>query len=791
MFKNYLKTAWRSLRRDRTSSLINLIGLSLAIAACMVVFLFVDFSLFKDGFHENRKKIYLVENVIDRDGNKQVWGDTPFPLGPMLKADYPQIERVVRLDRSGAEVRFGEKVFNESLLFAENEFLDMFTFPLKWGDKAALKDLNAVIINEKIARKYFKAENPIGKELQFTFRDTIVKNFVIKGVTEKIPQSASFSFDVLLNWEVLRTIGVDVDDWKQWTDATFIQVPNKTDLPLLAIGQEKYIKLQNAANNDWPATEFLFDELLHLPMTGGGKVRGTITSDSPPEAVITLFVIGIFLLLLACLNYMNIAVASATRRLKEIGVRKVSGSSRGQLVAQFLTENVMLCLLALIIGLVLGEFLFIPAFNTWVNDGPTDMVLQYSESMHIYLFLGLLLFLTGIGAGFYPAIVVSAFPIVSIFRGKLKLGRKSWFTRISLTVQFLLAFVLIIAGILFTQNVQYQKNKDWGYDQESVLVIPTRESGQFKEMQDLARQHPNIKAHAASLHHIGRSHRLAVIEYQGKKLEFDRLEVSPAYPEVMGLRLVKGRNFDTELISDKNNAIVVNEMMAKNMEWEEPIGQQIRFDSTLWTVIGVVEDYHYENFFDKIEPTFFKLAKEEAYRTLVLRVEAGALVQTGDYFKKEWEERIPEDEYRGFFQDDVFDEFYRTSQGISNIFVSVAVIALLLSCMGLYGLISLVVAKRMKEFSIRKVLGASVSSLARLVNRQFVWLLLVAGLLASPLAYVLLGGLLENIFPYHVPMNPWPFVIAGVAILGTSLMTISGQLFKVAKANPVDALRDE
>jgi ABC-type antimicrobial peptide transport system permease subunit len=757
----------------------------------MVVFLFVDFSLFKDGFHENRKEIYLVENVIDRDGNIQVWGDTPFPLGPMLKADYPQIERVVRLERNGADVRYGDKVFNEGILFAEDEFLDMFTFDLKWGDKSALKDLNAVILNEKIARKFFDEENPIGKELQLTFRDSTVKNFVIKGVTEKIPQSASFDFSLLLNWEIQRSIGVDVDSWKGWTDATFIQVPKKADLPLLAQGQEKYLQLQNAANEDWPATEFLFDELLHLPMTGGGKVRGTITSDSPPEAIITLFIIGIFLLLLACLNYMNIAVASATRRLKEIGIRKVSGSSRAQLIAQFLTENVMLCLLALLFGLLLGEFLFIPAFNSWVNNGPTDIVLQYGESLHIYIFLALLLFFTGIGAGFYPAVVVSGFPIVTIFKGKLKLGRKSWFTRIFLTVQFLLAFVLIIAGILFTQNVEYQKNKDWGYDQESILVIPAREYDQFQKMQDLARQHPNVKAQAASLHHIGRSHRLAVVDYQGTKLEFDRLEVGPNYPEVMGLRLVTGRNFDIELISDQSSSIIVNETMVKNMEWEDPIGKQFRFDSTLWTVIGVVEDYYYENFFNEIKPTFFRLAKEESYRTLTLRVEAGKLAQTADYFKKEWEERIPEDEYRGYFQDAVFEEFYRESQGISNIFVSVAVIALLLSCMGLYGLISLVVAKRMKEFSIRKVLGASVNSLARLVNRQFVWLLLIAGALASPLAYMLLGGLLESIFPYHVPMNPWPFVIAGIAILGTSLVTISGQLFKVAKANPVDALRDE
>lgn len=777
------------MMRNKLFSIINIVGLSLAVGACVVSFIYIDVNYNRDQFHKNGEHIFLAENVIQRTGQpKQVWGDSPIPLGPALKADFPQVERMVRIKYGGGKVGYGDKLFSESLWYVDPDFFHLFTFPLRLGEKNALKDRDAVVLSDEMATKYFGSENPIGKQIKITFRDTLVQSFFVKGVAEPISQRASFRFRFLLNFENLQTLQVDETDWNSWTAATFIQVHDPKEVGAIASAMTPYSERQNAVNTDWPIQSFLFDNLYDLARNSD-KVRGDISNGSPPEAIITLFVISIFLMLLACFNYVNIAIASAGRRLKEIGIRKVVGSSRIQLIGQFLGEHLMLCFFALLLGLALAEFLFLPGFNYSVNSY-NPVSIDYGENIMLWLFFIVLLILTGIGGGAYPALFISGFQPVSIFRGKQKLGGTNIMSRVLLTLQFVLAFILISAGIIFSQNAKYQRNLDWGYDQEQTVVVRVHGQENFERYHNAIRDYSEIVSSAASRNHIGKSNNTAVIEYRGKQHEMQRLDVSPEYLTTMGIRLQSGRIFEKDRASDLES-IVINETFVREMKWEEPIGQQVEYDSVRYTVIGTVEDFHMQSFFDKIEPTFFRVSAKDKYFFLSVRAKSGKAMATQDYLKSTWEAMIPDIPFDAFFQDSVFDQAFRSSQGISNVFVAIAWIALILSCMGLFGLVSLSIAKRRREFSIRKVLGASMVHVAQLVNREFIILLSIAIVIATPISYFMVSNLIGSIFKYHIGITAIPFIVAGLVIILTSLSTVSSQLFKVARTNPVEALRQE
>lgn len=790
MLYSYLKLAWRNLLRNKLHAFINIVGLALAVGCSTVVFVFVDYNQNRDRFHTAGERIFLLENVINRGGNEQIWGDSPLPIGPMIEANFPQVERTVRVKDYGSSVQLGDKVFSERIRFVEPAFLNMFDFPLEKGNKAALQAPGAIIISQEMAEKYFGKEDPMGQTLTLTFRDTSVHDFVVRGVAAKFPVRASFSFDFLVDFDRISSIdpGFDATDWTKWASATFVQVRNPEDIATVLAGMDKYKTIQQAVNDDWSVTSFLYDNLYDLGKNSH-NVQSDISMGSPPAAIITLSLIGIFLIALACFNYMNISIASAAKRLKEIGIRKVVGGSRWQLIGQFIGENLLMCFLALLLGVVLAHYVFLPGFNIAVNNGsPIDM--PYAENISLWLYFIGILALTGIGAGAYPAFFVSSFEPVKIFRGKQMLSGRNLFTRVLLTVQFALSFLLMLAGIVFTLNAHYQRNLDWGYNQESTVVVRVKGNANFAPFHNQIRNHPNVLATAASRNHIGKSYNTAVVEYQGEKHEVQRLDVGPDYLDALGIRLQEGRGFNREMATDKE-AVIINQKMVESLGWETAIGQQITFDSTRYSVIGVVEDFHYTSFFDGIQPALFRLAKEDQYYFLAVRAKAGTLVQTNDFLKASWAEMVPAIPYDSFFQDEVFDETFRESDGIRNIFVAVAMIALLLSCMGLFGLVSLNIARRMKEFSIRKVLGASMGQVATLVNRQFVILLALSMIFAIPLGYFLLKGLLDSIFQVHVPLTGWPFVGTSLIILLTAVMTVSIHLYKVARANPVDALRNE
>lgn len=791
MLKSYLKLAWRSLLRNKLSAFINIFGLSLAIGSAIVIFTFIEFSLNKDSYHEHADEIYMVESVIDRNGNDAIWGITPAPLGLALKEDFPQLKRVIRIEEDAAVVRFGDKAFDQGVDFVDPEYLEMFTFPLVKGEKTALSNPNMVVLSDQAATRFFGDEDAMGKSMSFTFNDTLQLEFIVGGIAEEFNERASFSFNMLLPIETVQRIyPQNADKWNNWYSATFVQTDNPQELSSIASQMDRYLAVQNEARKDFPIQKFLFDNVQDLTERSG-ELRMSVSGGQDPSAFYILGMIGIFLIALACFNYINIAIASATRRLKEIGIRKVVGGSRAQLIFQFLSENLLICFLALLVGIALAEFLLNPGFNYAINDGDyLSIAYDHGYALWAYL-IGLLLF-TGFAAGAYPALYVSSFQAVSIFRKTIKLGGKRVFTKILLTVQFVLAFFLMTAGIAFTQNVAYQADKDWGYNQEQVMVIPIEGTSQFLAMRDALSQQAGVQNLSGSKGHIGGLRYIDGITNRGRDYEVSRFDVGPNYLDVMGIRLNTGRFFDKNLKAEATQSIMVNEKFVKEAGWEDPLSEKITIDTITYQVIGVVEDFHYDDFFDPIDPTILLFEPEEVnYRYLVARISKGQNSQTFEFAEKYWKESVSLTPFEGFFQDSSFDGFFRVSRGIGNIFLVVAIMAILLACMGLFGLVSLNVASRTKEFSVRKVLGASLGSLGSLLNREFSWLIILSLVIGIPSSYFLIQVILDSVFAFHLGVHALPLVLSSLVLAFTLVGTISSHMFKLAAVNPADALRDE
>jgi len=788
MIRNYLKTVLRNLFKNKVTSFINIFGLSMAIGCSSVVYVFINWQLSYDSFHKNSDRIFNVQNLIVRSGNSQIWGFTPGPLGAALVEDFPQIEKMVRLDSRSGVFRYDETLFNENIWFADPDFTDMFSFPIEQGSKDALLDPAKIIISDNIAKKYFGNENPVGKQITISFSDHSTESFEVGAVFAKFPVTASFKFNILLNYDKLKIAdpAVDFNDWGDFITSTFIQVKDPTDINALKGHMGKYVQLQNAKRFDWPSNDFVFEPLQTLALKSY-QVGNSLARGDDPTGRIVLGILGAFLLALACFNYINIAIVSASKRLKEIGLRKVMGGNRKMIISQFIMENLVVTLIAMILGLALGYFLFVPSFNEMFQ-----MELEFSFiDPHFWFYFILVLLITGIGSGFYPALYISSFQAVDIFRGQQRFGTKNLFTRVFLTFQFVLALILIVAGIAFTENALYQKKRDWGYEHAQILSVPVPTGDAYGVLKNEVIQNPDVLAVAGSTSHMGRSSRLAPVEIESETYEFNMLDFGDDYLQTMGLRLKEGRFFDKEKSSDYDQSILINEMLAKKMNWDEPVGKIFIYDSTRYQVIGVLQDFHYYSFWNQIRPTFIRFRKQEDYRYLLVKTKTESMAMMNDYLKATWKKLFPERPYDGFFQDDVMLDYLTTTGYHGKLMRFVAVFAIILACMGLYGLVSLRVRAKIKDFSIKKVLGAQLKHLVTGVSKQFIWVLSIAVILGSPLAYILVAGLFDLAYAYHMPMSSLPVFYAVAILAFISILTVSTIVYGLIKTNPVDNLRSE
>lgn len=787
MLNNYFKTTLRSMMKNPLSSFINVFGLAVAIGVCTVVYAFIDFDYSIDRHHTNENEIYLATFYVDRDGKEEHYGLSPAPLGKMLEQDFSSIEGVCRIKYGNAVVKYEDHVFNENLRLVDPNFLDFFTFPLKWGEASSLTDVNSIIITESISKKYFGDMNPIGKQLTVKFTQTKSKTFVVSGVSEKLPKTRALTFDFLINLENYDYFNssFDFSDWSELVAATLIFVPNASDIDEISAGMKKYVELQNEKERDWAisSSELIKFKDLHFRSR---DIQKDISSDGFYEGRVVLPIIGIFLIALACFNYINIAVVSAAKRLKEIGIRKVIGANRMKVIVQFLSENIMLTLFALMIGVFLAFTVMLPWFNGISSIGLSLSLYDYK----LWFFLIGLLVFTGVVSGIYPAFYISKFPVVSIFKGSVRFGKKNLLTKVFLAFQIILSCVGITAAVMFSQNSSYQNERSWGYDQHGAMYLFVPNESGFKQLQAELSQDPNITHLSGSSHHLGDSKALQIVRDEKREYEVTELAVDEHYLQTMGLSIIDGSGFNEGAKTDQRS-IMVNELFAENLEITTPIGHRVKIDSSYYTITGVVKNFHFNNFYYESQPTIFTKAKSENYRFLTVRSLEGKEEQVYKNIRNQWASLFPDTPFRGGYQEDIWGGFYE-ELGIQEVFMrNIAYIFVVLTALGLYGLVTLNVAGRIREFSIRKTLGAGTKHIAYGIVKQYILLSVIALIFGAPISYILAKANLDMMYP-----DPRPFgadsVLIAVVILSTVLLGVMlMQVRKVTRSNPVEGLKVE
>jgi len=793
MFASYVKIALRNLYKNKLYSFINIFGLGVAIAVCITGYINFQFSQSFDAHHENKENIHLVNTFRMVNNGRINLASSPTLLAPAIKNEIPGIVNFSRLARNSAVLRYEDKVFNESVYYLDENFFDMFTFPMLKGDKNALKDKNSMVITDEIALKYFGDEDPIGKQIIFTPAGEKEYSFIIRGVIEKPSTQSSLYLTVCLPYERQEDmLGYDLKAQNDWTSAAFIQTSDETAATAVESQMQNFVPRFKEANPNYPMAGFYLTALPKLYTTTRALSGHPFHSGFTPAQIIAPSVIALLVLLLACFNFVNTAIAYASGRLKEIGIRKVIGGMRGQLVLQFLGENLILCLIALGLGLFLAEP-FVKFYDGLFPE--THFALNYIDNSGVLIFLVILLIFTALAAGAYPAFYVSKFNPVTIFRGKQQLGGTNRLIRILLTFQFTIAISAILAGIIFYQNGKFIENFDLGFDKDQILVVPVRTAQNYELLKSKIQNNPDILSIGASQHMMGRSWNSRDIEFEQNQARINVLEIGENYFETLGLELAEGQKFQKDIKADAAESIIINETMAQTFGLVDPIGKYIKFRAPSpgkdYRVIGVVKDFHLSGLWIKIRPLALRIAPEQEIRYLSAKFNLNRLTNVSEYMRSTWKELFPHLPYDGFFQTEILEETIQITAAIKSLFIYIALIVLLTSGMGLFALVSLNIVKRTKEIGIRRVLGAGFTNIGYLISKEFLLLLILGGFFGSLMGYFLITALLSNIWAYYVDFGLMPFILSTLLMMIIFLVTIGSQIFSVASSNPTDSLRYE
>lgn len=789
MFKNYFVIGFRNIRKQWSTSLINILGLSIAIGLALTTFIFIDQQLNMDSFHTKRNSIYQVINTVQEgDSDLARWGDSPILLGPQSKLDHSVVKDFTRIEFRYGNLRRGDNVFSEFMAFVDPSYLKMFDFPIKYGNRSALEEKKNIVIGQETAIKYFGHEDPMGQQMSIKFSNDVIQQYVVGAVLDKQPDNASFGYEIMIPMDNFFDLRFNEGyDWSFFTDATFVELQEGTDIHELAELFLSYKELQNQSDSRWAITDF---ELISLDGLGtkAFDIEESVATAGHPAGRIALGGLSVILLLLACFNYMNIAVASASKRLKEIALRKVMGSDRRQIVYQFMLENFIQVILAMLVGVLLSYYFLLPGFSFLI---PINVPFVFSSWGAMFGFFASLLFVIGILSGGYPALYISRFQPVSIFRGKEKFGSKSIFSRVLLGFQFFFAFSTIVGSFIFVDNANYMAERDWGYEPKGVLSVPVANRQEYESLRKAAMEKPEVLAVTGAQAHVARNSTSTTVSHLDEDFKAYVYRVGPEYGEVMGLRLKSGRFFEKDKATDMSNGAYVNEKFAKELGWDDPIGETFTYDSTRYNVLGVVEDFHYFTFWVDIEPVFFLMVPEENYNYLVLQSDPAKLVEVDNYLLGIWPSISPNDPYDKNYQEDAMKGFHQENKANIVIISFIAGLAIVLACLGLFGLLSFNINRRLKEFSVRKVLGAPSMEIIRVAGKEYIWVLAVAFVLGAPAGFFMIDQLITSIYPDPQQAGALPFIVAVLIVLVTVVITISGQIIRATRVNPSENLRTE
>lgn len=790
MIQNYFKTAWRNLARNKVYSFINIIGLSLGMAACLLILLWVQNQRSYDQFHENLNRLYVVNNRNSHDGVKNAWAWTPNIMAPTLKKDYPEVEDAVRYhDSDPFLLSVGEKKLLQTGSFADPGFLSLFSFPLMEGHKEkALEGINTIVLTENLAHSLFGEENPLGK----TVKMDSTEHLTVSGVLKNLPNNTEFSFDFLLPWKMREKLGWTDSAWSNNNNATFVML--KPGASQLAFDQ----KINKITTNHIPGdplyknmevfTHPFKKKWLYSKQENGLYVGGRI------DLVRMFTIIAAFILVIACINFMNLSTARSESRAKEVGIRKVVGAGKKGLIAQFIGESILLSALAFVtaIGMVI---ISLPAFGNLVDQ---SLRLPW-DNPFFWLFSLAFVLLSGLLAGSYPAFYLSSYNPVKVLKGLFKSSVSSVSPRkVLVVVQFAFTVILIISTFIVMQQIKHGQSRTKGYDSNNLVFVSM--NGSIDKNYLLIRNELLSKGAAIS---VTKSMNPITQRYsdswgfswtgsndEDKKTDFVRQASDADFVKTMGSRLVMGRDIDIYHYPGDSNAVLLNETALNMMHLKDPLSTILKADDNEWRIVGVVKDFVYESPYTKVQQTIV-FGPKAWFNTLHFRLNPQHSIQENleivmSIFKKynpdyPFEYRFADAEYARKFKEE------QKTGTMAGLFASMAIF---ISCLGLFALSTYMAETRIKEIGIRKVLGASVMNVTTLLSKDFLKLVMISCLLASPVAWLVMSNWLKN-YEYRISIG-WP-VFAGTILLVMviALATISFQAIKAAVSNPVKALRSE
>jgi putative ABC transport system permease protein len=806
MIKNYLKIAWRNLLKGKVFNLINITGLSVAVACCILLFLTVDYEFSFDTFHKNLPDIYQVYLTENRAKGVEHNTAMPSPLTPAMKAEYPDVQYISRLGNGHAEVSYKAKKIMQSVRFVDEDFLRIFTFPLEKGSvKTALHDLRSIVITAEVAKAIFGTENPVGKMVELNLYNQN-QSFVVGGVAEDFPDNSSIGFDVLMRFENYFNYQQNLDKWDVGNHVTYLKLHAGTDRTLfekrlIPFAKNHFkedignIKRDGAAPD---ANGNVFTVNL-TPFAGNhfnNDLSGLEGSPISRVYVIALLAIGVFILLIACINFINLNIARAFNRAREVGVRKTLGAGKWQLLVQFWVETALVCLIAFGFGLLISS-LILPLFAQ-----------NFKSHIHLKMLLqpGLLLasfstfFLITLIAGFYPALLMLRYKTVLVLKGTVNTTKPGHVRNILLVTQFALSTLLIICTLVTWQQMQYMQNRPLGYNRSEVISIPLGNLSGTNAL-DVLRQKlqgsPEVESITGSRANLGLGNdgstmnSVTGFNYNGHELRTNIQIVDYDYAKTLGIRLLTGRDFSRDFATD-SNSVVINEKMAAAIGGKNPVGTFLPFEDGKppMQVIGVVKDYNFKSLHEEVEPLTLSMKQTRPLQYVFVRIKPVGLNASFNHLKLQWHELFPNTEFKGSWLNENTERQYQSEKRLSNIFIGSAIIAILISCIGLLAMAMMTMVQRTKEIGIRKVLGSSISGIVLLVSKDFIKLVLLASILAFPVAWWVMHNWLQS-FAYRIEISWWIFGLATLIALVIAVATVSFQAVKAALANPVKSLRSE
>lgn len=809
MIGNYFKVAMRNIAKRKLYSFINAVGLSIGIAFSVLIYLYIQDEKSFDRFHANKENIFRLnearysvqaaqkgENPIQRSAYLSL------PLGQALKDEVPEVQYLTRFRGGQAVFRYREKVFTEGLTYVEADFFRMFSFPLISGSTDRLfNDKHEVVLTPEIAEKYFGDEDPVGKTVTLDWQGE--KQFTVTGIIEAPPANSSLSYKILVPYENHPSYERNLQQWANFSHPTFVQFHSGASVAGLKVKADTLIKkymgdmIERRRKEinipaEFPVFELTYTNLADIHLDT--EVSWEKVSD--PKYSWILGGIALLILVIAAINYISLALTTSASRKTEVGIRKVAGAQRKQLVAQFGLESVVLAMISMIIGLGL-VVLFLPSFNEFTGKGialtSLNMLLVTGTSLAITLLVGIL-------AGCYPALFLSGFLPVAVLKGSSTSKMKAGFTKPLVVFQFFLSASMIISSVIMYRQMEFIASKDLGYDKEHVMVISTQAGGEEADkavelFRNKMSTEPSVVSVSGTSSSFNRGWSQHGYEINGEIRWAYIYRVDPEYISLLSLKLKEGRNFDTRMASD-GNAVIINEALARDMGWDNPLEEHLNWrEDTLGLgaqVIGVLGDYHFLSLERNIEPMFLTMDKEKAghLNTMMVKLSPGNISPKIEKVRSAWTELYPDKPFDYSFMDEDVANQYKSYKRWMSITALSTFFAIFIACLGLFGLAGINAVNRTKEIGIRKVMGAELSHIFVLLNKQFVWLAVIAFLLAAPLSWYFMNKWLAS-FKYAISISWELFALSMLGGLVLALLTVSYHAIKASLVNPAETLKYE